>query len=367
MPAPLTATSFREDFREAILPCLAPALRGPCGDILGGSVDGLEELRIRCGRPLMGVAGAGDFFIDSKGRICHSPGEAYTPSRDDMDRTVQILAQGSAYALEEQLRQGFLTLPGGHRAGLAGRALLEGGRMLRLTDISGLNIRLARAIPGLADPVLPLIIERARVLHTLIVSPPRGGKTTLLRDVVRQVSAGVPSLGLAGQKVGLVDERSEVAACLHGIPQVDVGPRTDVLDACPKADGIIMLIRSMSPQVVATDELGGQRDVDAVEDLINAGATLIATAHGRTVDDLRARPGLARLLEWKVLQRFVFLGRSLGVGTLERVTDGHLRDITSQPTIARPQARRALDASHWSHSGDRCLNATGRPGGQQLP
>lgn len=314
------------DFRDLVQPFLAPSLRGKCSDILSGSLPGLEEIRIRCGRPLMAITGNGDFFITPQGAISQNPLHAYLPDREDLDRSLQLLGQGSAYALEEQLRSGYITLPGGHRVGLCGKTVVDSGRVVRLINISGLNYRLARALKGLADQIARYVVVGGKPVHTLIVSPPRAGKTTLLRDLVRQLSTGIAKLGVPGVKVGLVDERSEVAACYGGVPQMDVGVRTDILDSCPKAEGILMLIRSMSPQVIATDELGGRKDIEAVEELISAGASLITTAHGSSPEDLRARPGLAKLMEWKVFDRYIFLGRSLGIGTVEDVTN---RDLGS--------------------------------------
>lgn len=337
MTYPVAVESGRECFGRSILPYLAPSLRPPCSPALSGHLPAIEELRIRCGLPLMAVSGEGDFYLAPDGSVSRAAGRAYLPGREDLERTMQLLAQGSVYAIEEELRQGYLTLPGGHRVGLAGRALLDGGRIMRLTDISSLNFRVARAVPGMADRLIPGLVKApGQIAHTLLVSPPRAGKTTLLRDVVRQLSTGIARIHLAGFKVGLVDERSEVAASYHGIPQNDVGPRTDVLDACPKAEGIRMLIRSMSPQVVATDELGGERDLTAVEELINAGVTLITTAHGSCLEEIQTRPGLMRLLEWKVFGRIAFLGRSLGVGTLERLVDEDSRDLLTHPVLLRP-------------------------------
>ena len=331
------AGKSRTDFRDAIQPFLAPSLREKCATVLAGSVPGLEEIRIRCGRPLMAIGGNGDFFITPQGTISQSPAQAYLPDREDLDRSLQLLGQGSAYALEEQLRSGYITLPGGHRVGLCGKTLVESGRVMRLINISGLNYRLARAIKGLADPITRYIVVGGKPAHTLIVSPPRAGKTTLLRDLVRQFSIGIAELGFPGVKVGLVDERSEVAACYGGVPQMDVGFRTDVLDSCPKAEGILMLIRSMSPQVIATDELGGRKDIEAVEELISAGVSLFTTAHGSDPEDLRGRPGLAALMEWKVFERYIFLGRSLGIGTVENLTDRNLGSLINDKFVLRPR------------------------------
>jgi len=144
----------------------------------------------------------------------------------------------------------------------------------------------------------------------------------MLRDLIRQISSGIPRLGFPGLTVGLVDERSEIAGCYRGIPQRDVGIRTDVLDGCPKAIGMMMLLRSMSPQVIATDEIGRREDVDALEEVLNAGVKILTTAHGSSLADLSERPVLSNLIRSKIFERFVILGRSRGVGTIEDIIDG---------------------------------------------
>ena len=206
---------------------------------------------------------------------------------------------------------------------MVGQAVVEGGRVKTLKNVSALNFRICREITGVADRLMPLLVDgkNRRVYHTLLVSPPQGGKTTLLRDIVRQLSDGVSSLGFPGVNVGLVDERSEVAGCYGGVPQLDVGQRTDVLDRCPKAEGMLMLLRSMSPAVVAADEIGRGEDALAIDDLLNAGIALLTTVHGRSVSEIKLRPVIQGLVDRKVFERFVVLGRSRGPGTIEAVLD----------------------------------------------
>jgi stage III sporulation protein AA len=197
----------------------------------------------------------------------------------------------------------------------------EGGRIRTLKPVASLNIRIAREVPGAADALLPQLVRGGRFLSTLLISPPQAGKTTMLRDLVRQLSTGVPRLRLPGLKVGLVDERSEVAGCYLGVPQRDVGPRTDVLDGCPKAEGLMLLIRSLSPQVVAADEVGRPEDAQALMEALHAGVAVLATAHGSCLADVRRRPAMAELLRAGAFERAVLLGRSRGPGTVEAVTD----------------------------------------------
>jgi stage III sporulation protein AA len=244
-------------------------------------------------------------------------------SAEDTRRTLSLVSQGSVYALEEEFRQGFVTLPGGHRVGLVGRALLEGGRVRTITHVAGLNFRLSREVRGVARPLVERVVPSSgRPLSTLIVSPPGCGKTTALRDLVRLLSDGVPEIGLRGFRVGLVDERSEVAACYEGVPQRDVGLRTDVLDACPKADGVVLLLRAMSPEIIAADEVGRPEDVRALGEAACAGAAVIATAHGSSLDDLAGRPMLGEMVRSGLFQVYVILSRRRGPGTVEAVLSG---------------------------------------------
>ncbi len=142
-----------------------------------------------------------------------------------------------------------------------------------------------------------------------------------MRDLARCLSDGVKELGIAGFKVAVVDERSEIAGSFQGMPQLDVGERTDVLDACPKAEGMMMLLRSMGPEVIVTDEIGRPEDIAAIEEVIHAGVTVVATAHGSSLAELRARPGLRRLLDEQVFERALILGWSRGAGTVEQLCD----------------------------------------------
>lgn len=307
---------------EQLLPFLAPSLRPIMTDMIGRNLKLLSttsEIRIRAGRPLAICGGNSDILMRQA-------------TEEELIQTLHLMSDCSVYALEEEFRQGFLTLPGGHRVGLAGRVVLEAGKVKTIHPVSSLNIRIARQVPGVADPVIPLLLsdEGGLFFSTLIVSPPGGGKTTLLRDIVRQLSIGRQDLGFTGVTVALVDERSEIAACYRGIPQNDVGPRTDVLDGCPKSEGLLRMLRSLGPKVLATDELGRVEDLQAVEEAVHSGVAVLATAHGHSLDDLSKHPGLREMLNLKVFQRFVVLGRHLRPGAIEGVFDQDGRILVHQ-------------------------------------
>lgn len=308
-------------FEDEILSMLAPRLAELLRTAAPRLPEPLEEIRVREGRPIQLVFAGSDAFLAEGGSLTQAPAAAVRATHDDLLRTFQLIARGSVYAWEDEVRGGFLTLQGGHRVGLAGRAVTEAGQIRTLKQVASLNIRIAREVLGAAAGLLPRLMRGPRLLSTILISPPQAGKTTILRDLIRQVSHGVPGLGLKGVKVGLVDERSEVAGCCAGVPQRDVGPRTDVLDACPKAEGLMLLIRSMSPAVVAVDEIGRPEDAAAVMEALHAGVRVLATAHGYDLSDIGRRPALAELIQAGAFERAVILGRSRGPGTVERVID----------------------------------------------
>ncbi|MDA8229444.1 MAG: stage III sporulation protein AA [Desulfitobacterium hafniense] len=281
----------------------------------------VEEIRLRIGQPLLIRTFDRDVFLDSQGNPS-SIDKGYRVAREDIVQTLERMTQSSIYAAEEELRQGFLTLPGGHRVGITGEVVLNKGQIQTLKHISGINLRIARAVIGRAIELLPSLTDsKGEFKHTLLISPPRAGKTTLLRDLIRSLSEGVPHLGITGQTVGVIDERGELAGSWQGNPVYNLGPRTDVLDGCPKAQGLAILIRAMSPTIVAMDELGHPDDVTAVRDALRTGVKIISTAHASTLEEARKRPALRPLFEDGVFERLVVLSRRKGAGTVEVVYD----------------------------------------------
>lgn len=310
--------------KKEILRLLSPEIRRI---IYGSEADytDLTEIRLRTERALQLSFSYGDFFLDDRGAFTDRADRGYIVRTEDMRFTMESISEYSLYAYEEELRQGYITVAGGHRIGLAGQVIMDNGRIKNVKNISFMNIRLAHQIKGCSHEVMPYIIREGRVLHTLIISPPACGKTTLLRDIVRNISNGGNTY--TGMNVGVVDERSEIAACYMGVPQNDVGSRTDVLDACPKAEGMLMLLRSMNPRVIAVDEIGSREDIDAISYVINCGCGIVATVHGASIDDVRTKPVLRKLVEERVFDRYVVLGRSCGIGTVENIFDERGNDL----------------------------------------
>ena len=254
----------------------------------------IYEIRLRVNAPLIVIYQGKEYFLTLEGELTREEAKAYHVQTEDLKEMLEYISGYSLYAFEEEIRQGFLTIVGGHRVGIAGKTILDGNKIKSLKYISYINLRLSHQIKGCASPILPYIIKNRQICHTLIISPPRCGKTTLLRDLIRQVSNG--NRYMPGVSVGVVDERSEIAGSYQGIPQNDLGIRTDVLDCCPKAEGMMMLIRSMSPEVVAVDELGDYEDIHAIESVIHCGCKLFATVHGSSIEDIKRKPLLQRLM-----------------------------------------------------------------------
>ena len=255
----------------------------------------VEELRLRQGGRLTLTLPEGEVPV---------PGTRVTG--EDLEAVLDIATGSSRYTASQSLRQGYLTAEGGFRIGVCGTAVLEGGEVALYRDLSSLNIRIPREQIGLADRVLPGLLAEGRLESTLVISPPGGGKTTLLRDLVRAISDE------KNLRVSLVDERGELAAVHRGVHQLQVGRHTDVLDACPKAQAIPTLLRAMNPQVIAVDEITVREDLRAVSLAVGCGVRLLATIHAGSVEELLERPLYRQLLEDKVFRLAVRISRDCG-------------------------------------------------------
>ena len=273
----------------------------------------LQEIKLRVEKPLLLVY-RGEEIIPGNQR-----GKPYIVTREDIREMLEYISNYSLYAYEQEMKQGYITIEGGHRVGMTGQAIIENGKVKNLRYISSINLRMSHEILGCADPIFPFITYNKKLYHTLIVSPPRCGKTTLLRDMIRQISNG--NGWINGMSVGVVDERSELGGCYMGVAQTQLGIRTDVLDCCPKAEGMIMLIRSMGPEVIAVDEIGTAEDVHAIEYAMHCGCKMLATVHADSMEELRKKPLFDQMVAEKRFERYVLLENREHVGQVEGIYD----------------------------------------------
>ena len=227
---------------------------------------------------------------------------------------VSALMDYSFYAREAELSQGFFTMNDGCRVGFCGRFARDGDAW-RLTDVGSVCVRVARPVPGCADAIMDSIDAPDGLRSTLILSRPGMGKTTLLRDIARQLSE-------AGYRVGVSDERHELAACASGIPTLDVGSRTDVMDGCPRTLAIPALIRSTAPEVIVADEIGGEGDARALADAARCGVAVVASAHGESVEAAFTRPAIREAILGGAIRQIVRLGPRPGEILEVRALDG---------------------------------------------
>lgn len=273
----------------------------------------LQEIRLRIGQPVTVLYQNEELILPTM------YSEKKRLGKQEMKETIEHISNYSLYAYEHELKQGFITIEGGHRVGMAGQVIMEGGKIKNMKYISSINIRVSHEVLDCANKIFPYITYNKQMYHTLIISPPRCGKTTLLRDVIRQISDG--NRWIKGCTVGVVDERSELGGCYLGVIQNNLGMRTDILDRCPKADGMIMLIRSMAPQVVAVDEIGAKEDVHAIEYAMHCGCKMLATAHGDSMEEICKKPIFEKLIREKRFERYVILSNRYRLGGIEAIYD----------------------------------------------
>ena len=274
-----------------------------------GSTTNITEIRLRVGRNILLVTSDVEVEVD------------YIVSLKDMLDILVKVSKNSIYAIQNEINNGFVVINGGHRIGICGEVVTENGNIKNIKNINSMNIRVARQLIGVADKVMPYIVNNGNVQNTIIISPPGCGKTTILRDIVRQISSGVKILDFKGKNVGLVDERGEIAAVSLGIPNLDVGLRTDIMSNVPKSIGMQMLVRSMGIDVIATDEIGGKEDFEAIKYANSSGVNLVFTMHGNDISDVYKKEEIKKLLNDGIFSVAIILSRKKGVGTIEKICD----------------------------------------------
>ncbi|WP_067728089.1 stage III sporulation protein AA [Oceanobacillus damuensis] len=294
---------------------------------IGDRWDYLQEIRVRLHRPLELIFDDGTEWLQSS-----------IPGNEDGIYVINQLSEFSLYRMEDELREGYITIEGGHRVGIAGKVITSNSRVKAIKNITFFNIRIAKEKIGSASLILRHVFKE-KYLNSLIIGPPQTGKTTLIRDLTRLIANG--SGNIEAKKVGVVDERSEIGASIKGIPQHNLGLRTDVMDGCPKADGMMMLIRSMSPEVMVVDEIGSRQDIVALMEAVNTGVTIICTIHGSNMEELKRRPSLKPVFEQRIFERFILLDRKKRPGQVGKIFDQNENELLQK-------SRCGTDEVDWS-------------------
>lgn len=272
--------------------------------------EGLEEIRLRQGLPIALYYRDRCCYITSKGQLSVSYTGCLIATKADLIEGMELISEASVYALEDEIKNGYITIDGGHRVGICGSAVLKEGKITNINHISGLNYRVAKEIIGAAKKIMPYIYDSEKIRNTLIISPPQCGKTTLLRDVARSLSA-------SGKKVSVIDERNEISALNNGYQGYDLGVSCDVLGGASKSEGALLMLRSMSPDVIITDELGADEEGKVLSRIANSGVHLISTIHAKNRSELEKRTEIAGMCPF--FSCFVTLSRRNGAGTVEEI------------------------------------------------
>lgn len=301
--------ALQNDWRVKLEPYLPQAIRRGLARVPETVTQRITEIRVRQGAPVQLRMPAQYGYLSEDGFTTALDGKTILTDGALCQEMIERMSRYSLYALDDALRQGFIPLPGGFRVGIAGRAVIEAGRITRLVDISSFNIRIPRQIEGASATLLPHILQSGHIRSTLVLSPPGCGKTTLLRDAAAQLSR-------RGMQVCIVDERSELAAQYKGRPSFDLGFSCDVLDGYPKAQGMMMAIRTLSPDVIVTDELGTMEDIAAVRDAARCGIGVLASVHAGSVEELMHRKAFSDMLNSGAFSCLAVLGKGSQLGQI---------------------------------------------------
>lgn len=302
---------------EQAVSTLCHNLRGILRAVPQSAQSTAQEIRLRAGAPIAVTCPGQNWFLGRGSELHNLPQNSYLVTPADIADSVVTMCSHSVHTHQNEIKSGFISLKGGHRAGVCGTAVLSGGEISAIRDITSINLRIAREVRGAADPLIERIF-RSRICGVLIAGAPSTGKTTILRDLARQLSSG-----RAGRyyRVAVVDERCELGAVYEGVAQNNLGPCCDILSGYPKGEGILAAVRTLSPQVIICDEIGAGAEVDGILDGLNCGVKVIATAHADSVGELLGRVQIRRLLELGAFERVVMLGGEGQPGRIEDILE----------------------------------------------
>lgn len=294
-----------EKYIEAIS-CVAPSIRKVAECFPDDLQKNVREISIRAGKPIVVSTFMGEYFFNlSVGFTQSAMGNLYVTTKSEIDECIRTLTEYSLHSFKREINMGFITIRGGHRAGIAGSCVYENGEIIAVNDISSVNLRIARQVNGVADELCRKVFNNG-VCSVLIAGAPASGKTTMLKDICRTLAGG--KYGYT--KLSVIDERGELAAVYRGVAQNDIGITTDVFDGYKKGEGMNLAIRAMSPKALILDELSTSSDVNSVIESLNAGVYVIATAHASNLDELYRKEHICRLIASGAFQKIVLLGRA---------------------------------------------------------
>lgn len=315
MPQEFTHDNWRDDIMEMLPERVAKAVMGIDTALAGRVI----ELRIGEYRPMLVLDCRQDYYITPEGRTTVTPTGALALEPEECRQFMDYITKFSAYAYVDELRNGFLTLKGGYRVGIAGKTVVNGGTITGFGCCTSFCIRIPHEVRGIAHDLCQRIRNDGDFLNTLIISPPGMGKTTLLRDLARQLGTDAPAK--PAMRISIIDERSEISGG-YGAHRFDVGTKTDVLDGCPKSQGILLALRSLNPQVIMTDEIGRVEDAVALRDAMNCGVGIVATAHGGSMEDILQRPVMRDMAEEGLFRLYVVISGARGIGGITELNYG---------------------------------------------
>ena len=295
-----------QDFTE-ILINFNPFIRTSLMKIPDKIKNNVQEICIRINSSIIIFTQNNSYFVGKNGEIASEDPKNLVISQSDILETMKILCNFSIYSYQNQIKEGFITLKGGHRAGFSGTAVINNNEIINISDISSINFRISREILGCSDRIFNKF--GLDIGGTLIIGPPSSGKTTILRDMARKLSTSFEENKLI--KVSIIDERREIAASYQGVPQRDIG-FSDVLTGFPKAEGIIRAIRTLSPKIIICDEIGNNEDAEAIKKSLNSGVGIIASIHAKSPDEMANSFRIKNILSSGAIKRAILLDSTPG-------------------------------------------------------